>query len=234
MLQNELYLEALRKKRERNKWIYAGVGFVALLLISAAVYGGITGYDNLKDKVFGNDIRELAEGRWIKSEYGNPAVIIETPEVLVRTPIAETGNTSMIIKDKSVFTFGALRDPLYINVSTTQFSQAQKQELETALDQALVNFEKSGATNMLVKRENFETEEGVKGIKAFGKFNVKVSDTEVLKNDSNYELLLFTQPAGLQQVILVYQDDGRFTQAIRDRIIRSVELEVQQSEGPQE
>lgn len=234
LLQNELYLEALRKKRERNKWIYAGVGFVALLLISAAVYGGITGYDNLKDKVFGNDIRELAEGRWIKSEYGNPAVIIETPEVLVRTPIAETGNTSMIIKDKSVFTFGALRDPLYINVSTTQFSQAQKQELETALDQALVNFEKSGATNMLVKRENFETEEGVKGIKAFGKFNVKVSDTEVLKNDSNYELLLFTQPAGLQQVILVYQDDGRFTQAIRDRIIRSVELEVQQSEGPQE
>ncbi|MFC7356067.1 DUF4381 family protein [Jejudonia soesokkakensis] len=231
LLQNELYLEELRKKKQRNKWILGAIGLVSVVLISALVYGSVTGFDNLKDQVFGNEMRDLSEGKWIKSEYGNPAVIIETPEVLVRVPIAETGNESMLIKDKSVFVFGQLSDPLYINVSSTSLQQEKPVDLDKALDESLVQFEQSGATNLLVKREDFETESGIKGLKAFGKFNVKVNDNEVLKNDSYYELILFSQEAGLQQVIVVYQEDGRFAEAIKNRIIRSVEIEVQQTQG---
>lgn len=231
LLQNELYLEELRKKRQRNKWIFAGIGFVSVVLIGALVYGSVTGFDNLKDKIFGNEMRDLSEGTWVKSEYGNPAVVIETPEVLIRVPIPETGNESMLVKDKSVFVFGQLKDPLYINVSSNNLNQEKQIDLDKALDESLVQFEESGATNLLVKREDFETESGIKGLKAFGKFNVKVNDNEVLKNDSYYELILFSQEAGLQQVIVVYQDEGRFAEDIKNRIISSVEIEVQQTQG---
>src|SRR5690554_3561575 len=84
LLKDKEYLEKLQKRKQRKKWIIGVSGVLALLILAGVAYGGITGFDNLKDKIFGNDLRELAEGRWVKSEYGYPAVIIETPEVLVR------------------------------------------------------------------------------------------------------------------------------------------------------
>ena len=82
---------------------------------------------------------------------------------------------------------------------------------------------------MLVKRETFETEKGIKGMRAYGEFNVQVSESKVLKEPSQYELLLFAQQDGLQQVLLVYQDDGRFSEGIKKRIIDSIELEISES-----
>ncbi len=123
------------------------------------------------------------------------------------------------------------QDKLFINVSSTSLNQDKPVDLERALDESLTQFEQSGATNLLVKREDFETESGIRGLKAFGKFNVKVNDKEVLKNNSYYELIIFAQEAGLQQIIVVYQDDGRFAEDIKTRIISSVEIEVQQTQG---
>ena len=82
---------------------------------------------------------------------------------------------------------------------------------------------------MLVKRETFETEKGIKGMTAYGEFNVQVSESKVLKEPSQYELLLFAQQDGLQQVLIVYQDDGRFSEGIKKRIIDSIELEISES-----
>ena len=50
----------------------------------------------------------------------------------------------------------------------------------------------------------------------------------MLKKKSSYELLLFAQENGLQEVLVVFQDDGRFATAIKDRIINSIELEITQ------
>ena len=93
---------------------------------------------------------------------------------------------------------------------------------------SLALLEKAGAKNLVVKRDDFETESGIKGIKAYGDFHVQVSENKVLKKKSSYELLLFAQENGLQEVLVVYQDDGRFSEAIKDRIINSIELEVTQ------
>ena len=49
-----------------------------------------------------------------------------------------------------------------------------------------------------------------------------------MKNKSSYELLLFAQENGLQEVLVVYKDDSRFSEAIKDRIINSIELEITQ------
>ena len=115
-----------------------------------------------------------------------------------------------------------------IDSNATKFSQEQKIELESTLDTALVLLEKSGAKNLLVKRDDFETENGIKGIKAYGDFYLQTSENKILKKKSTYELLLFAQENGLQEVLVIYQDDGRFTESIKDRIINSIEIEVTQ------
>ena len=93
------------------------------------------------------------------------------------------------------------------------------------------DLEQSGAKNLIVKRDDFETEKGIKGLKAYGEFNVQVSDTKVLKKKSTYELLLFAQKNGLQEVLIVYQDDGKYAEEILKRIEASIELEIAAKDG---
>jgi cbb3-type cytochrome oxidase subunit 3 len=227
LLQNQLYLEELRKKQSRKKRIKIALGAVVTVIIAAVVFGSIKGFDELKDKTLGNEMRNLSEGRWIKSEYGSPLIIVETPKVLVRT-VDSLVPESVVIKRKSLFTYGHINDPLYIRVRSIKFSQEQKLELESSLDMSLALLEKAGAKNLVVKRDDFETESGIKGIKAYGDFHVQVSENKVLKKKSSYELLLFAQENGLQEVLVVYQNDGRFAEDIKDRIINSIELEITQ------
>lgn len=227
LLQNQLYLENLRKKELKRKRFKIALGAVATVLIFAVIYGSVKGFDELKDLTLGNEMRSLSEGRWIKSEYGSPLIVLETPQVLMRTNDSLV-TKSISIKRKSLFTYGEIQEPLYIKVSTLKFSQEQKIELESTLDTALVLLEKSGAKNLLVKRDDFETENGIIGIKAYGDFYLQTSENKILKKKSTYELLLFAQENGLQEVLVIYQDDGRFAESIKDRIINSIELEVTQ------
>ena len=233
LLKNKLYLEELRKKQLKRKRIKIVLTAFASVIIAAVIFGSIKGFDELKDKTLGNEIRSLSEGRWIKSEYGSPSISIETPKVLVRT-VDSLVPKSAVIKRKSIFIYGRINDPLYIRVSTVKFSQEQQLELESSLDMSLALLEKAGAKNLVVKRDDFETESGIKGIKANGDFHVQVSENKVLKKKSSYELLLFAQENGLQEVLLVYQDDGRFSEAIKDRIINSIELEITQEKKKKE
>lgn len=231
LLKNQEYLEKREKRRERKKWILGVTGVLAAIVLAGIIYGGITGFDNLKDKVFGNDLRVLSESRWIKSEYGSPAVILETPEVLVRTEAPVTNAENSVVSGKDYFTYGEMKSPFYIKVSTTRFSQKLDIALENALEAVLTDLEQSGAKNLIVKRDDFETDKGIKGLKAYGEFNVQVSDTKVLKEISTYELLLFAQENGLQEVLIVYQDDGKYAEKIKKRIEASIELEISEKDG---
>lgn len=226
LLQNELYLEELRKKQVFRKRIKIAIGVFALVFVAGTTFGLIKGFDELKDKTLGNEIRSLSEGRWIKSEYGTPLVIIETPNVLVRTATDSNVTKSPLVKEAHSFAYGSLKEKLFIKVSTLQFNQEQEIELDKALDAALLILEEAGAKNLVVKRDDFETENGIKGVKAYGDFHVQVSENRVLKETSTYELLIFAQGNGLQKVLIAYQDDGRYSEGIKDRIISSIELEV--------
>jgi hypothetical protein len=233
LLKNKLYLEVLRKKQLKRKRIKIVLTAFASVIIAAVIFGSIKGFDELKDKTLGNKMRNLSEGRWIKSEYGSPLIVVETPRVLVRT-VDSLVPKSLLIKRKSLFTYGHINDQLYIRVSTIKFNQEQKLELESSLDMSLALLENAGAKSLVVKREDFETENGIKGIKAYGDFYVQVSGDKLLKKRSSYELLLFAQENGLQEVLVVYKDDSRFTKAIKDRIINSIELEITQEKKKKE
>lgn len=230
LLENEIYLEKQRKKKKHRKYIYAGVGVFTAIVVAGAIYGSIKGFDTLRDDILGNEYRDLSEGRWYKSEYGNPEIILETPEILVRTDIEIPEGENIRATSANVFSAGSLTDPLYVLVSTTQTKNAQEEvNLDPLMDAALTELERRGALNMIVKREEFSTEKGIKGIKAYGQFNVSVGNNKVLKDQSYYELLLFAQQNGVQTVLVVYQNDGRFSVGIKDRIINSVELEIQET-----
>ena len=228
LLQNQLYLEKLRKKELKNKRIKIALGALATVVVAILIFGSIKGFDELKDKTLGNEMRNLSEGRWIKSEYGSPLIVLETPQVLVRVEDS-LAFKSTAIKRKSLFTFGEIKEPFFIRVSSIKFNQEQQLGLEPSLDMSLVLLEKLGAKNLLVKRDDFETENGIKGIRAYGDFYLEASENKVLKKKSSYELLLFAQENGLQEILVVYQDDGRFAENIKDRIINSIELEVTQN-----
>ncbi|WP_282032744.1 DUF4381 domain-containing protein [Aequorivita sinensis] len=231
LLETQEYLEKLEKKRKRRKLILGISGVLVAIILAGVVYGSITGFDNLKDKVFGNELRELSENKWIKSEYGFPAVIIETPEVLVRVEAQDANAENSMISGKDYFIYGEMKSPLHIMVSTTRFSQKQDIALENALEAVLQDLEQRGAKNLIVKRDDFETDKGIKGVRAYGEFNVQVLDSKVLKEKSTYELLLFAQQNGLQEVLLVYQDDGKYAEEIKERIIASIELEISEKDG---
>ncbi len=226
LLQNELYLEELHKKEKRKKIKKIISVAVSVAIMTLSVNIALQGWDAVRDSLFGNKTKSLSEGRWIKSEYGTPQVIIETPKVLVRTQTDTNVTKSPLVKETHAFVYGSLEDKLFIKVSTLQFNQEQEIELDKALDAALTILENEGAKNLVVKRDDFETENGIKGVKAYGDFHVQVSENKVLKETSKYELLIFAQGNGLQKILIAYQDDGRFAEGIKERIISSIELEV--------
>lgn len=229
---NEEYREMLRKKHKRKQWALAIGGVIVALLLGMIVYGSVTGFDNLKDKIVGNELRDLSEGRWVRSEYGYPAVILETPEVLVRTGKPASDSLQQFTPGKSTFTYGDTSDPLFISVSTLLVppaQQQQEQDLEKGLDSSLEFLEKQGAKNMLVKRDDFETNKGIKGVRAYGTFNAEVAPNRIQEEKSTYELFYFAQQGGVQQVLIVYKEDGRFAEDIKERIVRSIELEISET-----
>ena len=238
MLLNEMQRqEQLRKElqKQRKKRIVITVVSVFLLLFATTTYFIVTkGFDYVKDNIFGNASKELLEGEWIRSEYGNPSVIIETPEVLRRTDLTKTlpKNGMALIKEMQSFVHGSLEDNFYIMVSTLHYKQdpnAGEQAKETpidlakSLDGSLQSIESQGAQNMIVKQEEFETKEGIKGIKGYGTFS-KIDGINKSSVKLYYEILLFSQDGGLQQIMIVHEEGDKYANEISDRILSSVEL----------
>ena len=230
MLLNEMQRQEQLKrelKKRRNKRILITAVSLFLLLFTTTTYFIMTkGFDYVIDNVFGNSSKELLEGEWIKSEYGNPSVRVETPKVLKRVDLTKTlpKNGMALIKEMQSFAYGSLSSNFYIMVSTLQYKQETQIELSKSLDGALQSMESQGAQNMIVKQEDFETKEGIKGIKGYGTFS-KIDGENKSSTKLYYEVLIFSQEGGLQQIIIVHEEGDKYANEISDRILSSVELQ---------
>ena len=221
-------LKRLKKERQK-KFIYAG-GLVAGLLISTLLYFIATkGFVDVKDTILRNPSKILLENEWIKSDYGNPGVVVETPQVLRRMDPkkALSKDAFAILKEMQMFNFGSLYEPLYVEVSTLKYKKETDVNFDTVLEGITKNWEKIGAQNILFKQEDFNTGKGVTGARAYG--SMTVVDKE---NDESekmyYEILLFKQDGGLQQIIVSHRDGDQYGDAILQRIIKSAELKQAQ------
>ena len=219
--QIQIQLEKQRKKR-----IVTAVASVAFILFAVTTFFIITkGFDYVKDNVLGHPTKELLEGEWIKSEYGNPGIVIETPKVLKRVDLTKTlpKDGMALIKEMQSFAYGSVVDQFYLMVSTLKFKQETEIDLTKSMDGVLQSLESQGAQNMIVKQEEFETKEGVKGVKAYGTF----SQMDALTKSSSkiyYEALLFSQEGGLQQLLLLHEEGDKYGDEISERVLNSVEL----------
>ncbi|NMH25886.1 hypothetical protein [Flavobacterium solisilvae] len=214
-------------KKEKRKRIIIGVSVSVFLVVTTlGILIAIKGFDYVKDNFIGHPTKDLVEGEWIYSEYGNPTVKIETPKVLKRMDAEKVlpKNAMALIKEMQIFMYGSLTDDFYIGVSTATFKQQTQLDLEQAAEGSLKVFEAQGATNIFVKTEEFDTQQGIKGRKAYGTMVMvdKISGKSV---KMYYEILVFGQNNGLQQITIMHREDDKYGKQMLGRILNSVELQ---------
>lgn len=229
----------LKIKKQRRVRILSTIGIVlGVIIISLSTLIYFKSFDFVKDTIIGHPTKELLEGEWVVSDYGNPSVTIETPKVLKRIDAnkALPKDAFAVLKDMQMFSYGSLIDPFYVVVSTNKFKkdpnaseQAQQTEVnfDTVLEGMTKTWETQGASNILFKQQNFNTDKGITGVKAFGTMTM----LDKVNNESQkmyYEILLFKQDGGLQQIIVSYKEGDEYGKKILERIINSVELKIEQ------
>ncbi len=233
---NEQLRIELEKKRKRKKLISNLSFFLGIILVIGLAYWVATnGVTAIKDKFFGSPTSEFVHSEWITSEYGNPAVRIETPLVLKRRDASDMVPEELksSIKNISFFGEGGPFGDYYFAVSTMTFESAPQQEqgqsdavtidLEKVLSNIYISWEALGAKNILMQKNNYKTPTGIEGMKAFGTMDYVDQTTKVGKK-FYYEVLVFKQQGGLQQIMTIIDEADPNKKEIIDRIINSVEL----------
>ena len=225
LIDSELQRQKMLKKQKRKR-IVTSVAVLVGVLIVFTTYKIITkGFDFVKDSVIGHPTKELLESKWINSYYGNPSVTISTPKVLKRMDVTKTIPKEALatLKEMQMFGYGSLLDNFYVALVTAKPKQEIKMDYAIAIE-GNINFWKStGIQNIIVKQEEYLLGDGIKGCRATGTMTI----TDKIQNKNfqlTYEMLLFNEDGGLQQIILVRRLDDQYGLQIIDRIKNSVEL----------
>ncbi len=226
LLQNEEYLRQQRRKRRKKRVIIGMVAGVFAILISGGVLTATYGWAYVKDNVIGHPTKELLDGRWVRSEYGIPAIILETPKVLVRRQVNLPEEAKQTIVSNEMFQYGSLSGQFYILLNVSTYVEGVELDFEVVSERLLQSLEAEGALNMIVKRESFSTDEGIEGEKVYGEFDYSGSSNAKKSDKLEYEILLFKKGQSLQILATYYKKDDAYAFQIKERIINSVELEV--------
>lgn len=208
-----------KKRRQINLAIMAG----SLLLFGTLVFLFVTkGLDYLKDNFIGHESKELYEGEWVTSEYGDPSVRVETPKVLVRSEDNDDEKSDIISTQK--FLYGSYIDKFTVVVSTSKFTTDQRPEnlLERISEAVPAKFEAEfRARNISYKTIQFNTRDGGEGMKTFGSMTIGENKTYM---DLNYDVITVVEKEGIIQITILYDRDDEFGGKISERIQNSVEL----------
>ena len=221
--QHQIQMQLKKKRAKRIRT--AIVSVVLLVVVVTGFFVATRGFGYVIDTIFGRETKELLEGEWVKSEYGNPGILIETPQVLQRVDAEKVlpKNTMALIKEMQLFQYGDMMNSFYIMVSTSQFKQPTDIDLAKAMEGNLKIIEAQGGQNIIVKQEDFETESGVQGLKGYGTMSM-LNPLTKSSEKVYYEILYFKQNQGLQQIMIVYPEGDQYGSAIADRMLQSVEL----------
>ncbi len=223
LLRDEAYREAAAKKRKRKRILaWSIVGALVLVVVVGSLMA-TKGMTYLKDSFLGHPTKELLEGDWIRSEYGNPPVAVTTPEVLKRGEMTNPEVKNTNLADSETFMYGSLISNFYTVVNTIKFQGKVNFKLDKAVDGIYNYLEQQGAKNIVMKQEDFTTLNGAKGIKVFGTLEVKSPVTNKLVKNK-YVILNFAENNGYEQVIVIYSEGDDSAEEIAQRIIDSVEL----------
>ncbi len=213
-------------KKQKRVRIISTIGIVlGVILISILALIYFKGFDYVKDNFIGHPTKELAEGEWVYSEYGNPGIKIETPKVLKRMDVTKIlpKEAYAVLKEMQMFIYGSMMDSFNIVVSTVKYKKETDINFDTVLEGNTKTWESLGGHEIIFKQEDFNTDKGITGVKAYGTMTM----LDKIQNKSQklyYEILLFKQDGGLQEIIVSYREGDEYGKKILERIINSVEL----------
>jgi hypothetical protein len=219
--QQQKELARLQKiKKQKRVRIISTIGILLgmlLLFVLGLLY--FKGFDYVKDNFLGHPTKDLVEG--------HPGVRVETPKVLKRIDATKTlpKDAMALIKEMQTFGYGSLLEDFYIAVSTVTYKQPTQMDLDKTAEGYLKIMETQGAQNIIVKTEDFDTQKGISGKKAYGTMTV----LDKIKGKSTkmyYELVLFSQNSGLQTILVMHREDDKYGQQIAERMLNSVELQT--------
>ena len=226
LLQQQEYLDELARKQRKRKIIQLAAATLLLIIGTTAGLMAYYGPKYVWDTVTGHPTKKLLEGEWVKSSYGYPPVLLETPEVLVRREANVSANIKAEIKELHDFYFQTDKGLFSIGATSKTMLEEEEPDYEQSLEQLLVEFESKGARNIITKQEEFTTVSGVKGLKIFG----SGSFTEANSNNrvkGKYAILMFGGKGFQQQLMLSWEDDDPYAEEIIDRILNSFEVKTQ-------
>jgi hypothetical protein len=223
LLKDEAFLEEQARKRRKHRIIIGVLVGVAIIILGVTTLIATKGFTYVKDTYLGHPTKELLEGEWIRSEYGNPAVAVTTPEVLKRGEMEMPPEVQQMMVGSETFIYGSLLSNFYTTLSTIKFKGEVNFDLNKAVDGIYTNLEAQGARNIIMKQENFTTLNGTEGVKVFGTLEAENPITgESIPNE--YVILNFAEKGGFEQIMVIYEENDQYAQEISQRIINSVEI----------
>lgn len=224
--------EQARKAKMRKILTYAA-GITLAIVIGMAAWIVAVGYENWKDQVFGNELRELYEGERYTSKYGAPEVTISTPEILERnvefaSDLIPAGSADAL----NAFVGGDLKDDFYIMVATLQLDEESAKKgteigSSVMISPLLKELENVGASNITTLDEEVERN-GTKGHKISGSYD---REGEKFK----YESLIFLNGNAIQAVVISTADidadapEQEYGRLLREQIMNSIQLNKPQT-----
>ncbi|WP_405203117.1 hypothetical protein [Dokdonia sp. LLG6352-1] len=229
LMKQEDYREALSRKRKRKLWLTAIGGVLAILLVATTVGIVVKGYSEVKDFVFGNMTRELAEGSWITSEYGAPSMIVSTPKVLTRQEVALPPEAQGQMEATS-FAWSTVPANVSILVFQFKFPENAEVKVEQLIANQLATFEQNGFSADVVKNEKFKTPNGAEGLKTFGKGTQIIDEEKEMMDSGEYAFLTFQSESVIQQLFISWHDEDPYGKQIAERVMQSVELQAKEEE----
>ena len=223
LLQDEVYRQEVERRKRKKRIILGVIAGVLVIMIGITTLIATKGITYVMDTYLGHPTKELLEGEWIRSEYGNPAVTVTTPKVLLRKDMELPPEVQRMMIGSETFQYGSLLSNFYVSLSTMKFKGEVKFDMKKAIDGIYTNLESQGAKNIVMKQEEFSTINGAKGMKVFGTLNaINPMTDENIPNE--YVILNFAVNGGFEQVMVIYNADDTYAREIADRITDSVEL----------
>ncbi len=221
------YQEELERKKQKKRIVIASISLGAVILLSAIGASAYFGFEYTKDTILGHPTKELLEGEWVRSSYGYPPVIMETPKVLVRQNVKLPPEAQAAVQEMQMFGYrSSIGLFTMATASTTLANPEEEPDFEKAIESCIKQFEKTGAKNIITKQEEFETLGGIKGIKVFGSGKFQAPKSKELIR-GKYTIIMFGGKGFQQQIVLTWLDDDVYAQEIVDRILATLEVKTE-------
>ena len=219
------YQKVLKKKKRQKQFKIAGLGALGLFLLVGLITVYVYGFGNVKDTLIQYPTKVMMNNKWIQSQYGTPALLLATPEVLVRA--AETPKGTIL------FSAGDPLNSVYVQLSFIQQAppeqgeekseEEQQQEAQEMINKIIAGLEVDGAANMLINPDPFKTKDGSEVIQLSGTLDLLNPEG---KERTRCRLRSIILPFEQVQVELrmLYAKDDRYGDEIEARIIESLEV----------